>query len=457
MKLTVTERAGSWRIRKMVRGQMIDRVLGRVADMTQAQAEAAAYALVLKVQSDGPAALRSHDASAIRNGSALHNGVPTLGELAYSRLEHGLRHGTRKTDHRPWKDKTIKIKKSMLRQPRAEELLCLPIDQIDRDKIRGWYSKHLNKGVDVVALENLVRELSTVFSWAIDEGWVNDNPFAQLMHSERFVRARPKDRRLNIENGSLALFLEALTKFDSRKATSETVKHAILFTLLYATRAEETFRLQWSFVDWELDRIIAPGVKKDGWPGTKNRNPINLQLTNIVRTMLRYRREKDPKGRFIFPGRSGADQPLTSVRSSLAALCRKAGVEEVSIHDLRRTASQVAVYAGEKFLNVKSYLRHSATSGDVTLGYISQHPIPTLGYATQLQVADFIGKCLPGSINGEAMSGTVRLEGKRHILNSAFDANALEFALFNPVCRKGENGRWQWVEHDGIEDTLIGL
>ena len=175
---------------------------------------------------------------------------------------------------------------------------------------------HAAIGTTHKVLANGVLEvLRTVFARAIEFGYPATIP------PEASPRSRRTSAIASIESGELPAFFKALAD-----DTREDFKHFVLLSLLTGARRTNVLSARWQDVDltakvWRI-------------PDTKNGEPLLLPLVPEAVEIFEARKPKD-KG-FVFPAESATGH-LTPPKKRWPALAKRAGVDDLRIHDLRRS------------------------------------------------------------------------------------------------------------------------
>jgi integrase len=139
----------------------------------------------------------------------------------------------------------------------------------------------------------------------------------------------------------------------------EQVRDFLLVALFTGMRRSEVARLRWEFIDLEGRSLTVPT--------TKNGDPLELPLSKFLHDMLTTRREANPKGEWVFPGR-GKSGHLVESKKFYARVTKTSGIR-FTLHDLRRTFITIAESLDIPHYALKRLLNHRADS-DVTGGYI---------------------------------------------------------------------------------------
>lgn len=163
---------------------------------------------------------------------------------------------------------------------------------------------------------------------------------------------------------------------------------AIWLSSLAALRPCEVQGLKWSSVDFSLKRIIISTIfnrkekrlqnhpKQEDW----GQAPIPLVLESFLKPL----RERQFISEFVACGPDGTMLSYSSYLKGLKTLCRAAGVQVVTPHELRHTATELYYTAGANTEDLKRLLNHSSVRTTET--YIHRTPE---------RLADIAGKLNP--------------------------------------------------------------
>ena len=166
----------------------------------------------------------------------------------------------------------------------------------------------------------LTSRLFTLFqSWE----WCDGNPV-------RFVekaREEPRDRTLNTDE------LAALgTALDAENKTSPVAVTAIRIATMTGLRIGEVIAMKWADIDFEGKRVVLPD--------TKTGRRWQMLSSVVLVTLGTFPRLHGSEYVFTTAGR--AHVTYKTVHGTFARAVRRAGLEDVRIHDLRRTLMTTA-------------------------------------------------------------------------------------------------------------------
>jgi len=130
------------------------------------------------------------------------------------------------------------------------------------------------------------------------------------------------------------------------------IRAALLLYLLTGLRRNELLGARREWIDWSRRELRLPD--------TKAGRPHYLPLSNPAMAILRSLpiEEGNP---YLFPGRK-TGQPLVELKGAWERVRTLAGVPDVRIHDLRRTAGSWLAQAGHSLHLIGRVLNHSTPS-----------------------------------------------------------------------------------------------
>lgn len=162
------------------------------------------------------------------------------------------------------------------------------------------------------------------------------------MHPEQNIRTR------TLAGTELKSFLSAL-----RDEPNQVAADFFLFALATGARREECLRMTWTEVGLEEGVWRLPaGRAKSG----KSRV---IPLNDVSRQVL-ARRSAERRSEYVFPGRH--DGHLVSPEKAWKRVLRKAGIVDLKIHDLRRSAATLILNEGGSMAQAGNLLGHAPGS-----------------------------------------------------------------------------------------------
>ncbi|MBF0358506.1 MAG: site-specific integrase [Magnetococcales bacterium] len=121
-------------------------------------------------------------------------------------------------------------------------------------------------------------------------------------------------------------------------------------------RSGEMLGLEWNRVDMSAGLILLEAEH------TKNRKrrsvPLNQEAYSAILGRARFRAEYCPDSPWVFSHKDGAR--LKSVKTAFKVACKKIGIEDFRIHDLRHTCAAWLVQARVPLPEIRDLLGHSS-------------------------------------------------------------------------------------------------
>jgi integrase len=197
--------------------------------------------------------------------------------------------------------------------------------------------------------------ISSVFGKAIGYGlWEDMNP------CQGIAKFSEKSRDRFLGKGELPRFFEAL-----QEEPNETIRDYFLVSLLTGARRSNVLAMRWKEIT----------IEDATWriPETKNGTPQTVTLGEEVLEILRHRR-KNTRSFFVFPG-PGKTGHLVEPKRGWKRLLNGAGIEDLRIHDLRRTLGSWQAKTGASLAIIGKSLNHKSQSTTAIYARLDIDPI----------------------------------------------------------------------------------
>lgn len=321
---------------KRVGASMVWVKLGTFPDMTVEQArDEAAKALGEFATGENPAAVKR----------ALKV-EPTFSDAMADFLE-----GKRKRDGTPIAPKTKRDYSDLVRLhfgPLAKRKLSA----IERTDVKALHTK-LTKAGKLGQADKCVALVSSVFMYMLDtEQYSGANP------AERVKKNPPVQRDRFIQPDELPRFFEALAGMPS-----PTMRDFFLMALLTGARRANVCSMRWADLD------LQSGVWRIAM--TKNGTPQNVPLSPEAVVVLEGR---ERAGEWVFPG-DGATGHIVEPKKAWAALLKAAGLENLRVHDLRRTLGSWQARTGASLPIIGKSLNHKTHQATAIYARLDLDPV----------------------------------------------------------------------------------
>lgn len=220
------------------------------------------------------------------------------------------------------------------------------MNDISPAHVRFYVDKRSGEGISHSTINRELALLSAAINFANTEWeWGLPNPV-------RGRRLREPDGRVRWITRDEAETLIAMAASEPR------ARHLAAFIRLALNtgcRSGELLGLEWSRVDLHaaLIHLEAHHTKT----GKRRSVPLNQGARSAIISQARSRTERYPDTPWVFFRHDGSR--IQCVKRSFASACRKAGIENFLIHDLRHTCAAWLVSAGVPLTEVRDLLGHS--------------------------------------------------------------------------------------------------
>jgi integrase len=206
----------------------------------------------------------------------------------------------------------------------AKSLRAKPVDQIDTHDVLEVL-KPLWQQIPETA-SRVRGRIEAVLNAAKAKGYhLGENPARWRGHLDQLL---PKRQRLT-RGHHAALSYDKLPGFmvKLREREQSIAGLALEFTILTATRTNETINARWSELDVDKGVWEIPAERMKG--GRPHRVPLSDRAKNIVRTIGQVR-----QGGYVFAG-SNPKRPLSTM--AMAMYLRRMGYPDITVHGFRST------------------------------------------------------------------------------------------------------------------------
>jgi len=208
-----------------------------------------------------------------------------------------------------------------------------PLESLTRKEIKAWYlglsqaPSHANKALTY---------LRALYNWAVDfELIACTNPSLRI---RRFPSAQ-RERFLTLEE--LQRFMQGLGHQPVK------IRAYLLLVILTGARRSEARTIRWADLD-EKTRLWKKLRQKNG---TAHFVPLPVQVMEALQSLPRTHE-------WIFPGRQGGPWSDSYPWKAWDVIRRRCNLEDVRLHDLRRTVASYLAMNGENLPTIQNVLNH---------------------------------------------------------------------------------------------------
>jgi integrase len=252
-----------------------------------------------------------------------------------------------KIHKKTWKEDERRINKHIL-----PKWGSFSIKSISRSDIASFHAQ-IGKAAPYEA-NRILRLLSKMFSLAGQWGFVEEvtpNPAKSI----RLLKEEKRDRWLRPEE--LPQLVDAIEQEPNKVATQ-----AVWLYLLTGARKSELLQAKWDDIDWERKELRIAETKA----GRIHYIPLIELACQLLKSIQSI---KDNP--YIFPG-NVIHRPLVNITKPWKRICAKAGLEDIRLHDIRRTVGSWLAQSGNSLHLIGKILNHSNQSTTATYARFAQ-------------------------------------------------------------------------------------
>lgn len=242
------------------------------------------------------------------------------------------------TEHSKKKKRTWKADKSTLDRhllPKLGSRLAASIVSADIEPIHAAIGT-----VHPYAANRLLETVRKMFNWGKVAGFV---PQSLASPIAGIVRFRERKRKRFITTVEMPRFLEALEQEDNDYA-----RHGLWLLLLMGLRSSELLKAKWVDVDWDMGTLFI-GL-------TKNGEPLLAPISEAAMARLKVIPRTANNPHVICGQKPG--QHMRGLGTALRRVLKRAGLENIRIHDLRRTVGSWLAQSGKSLHLIGDVLNH---------------------------------------------------------------------------------------------------
>jgi integrase len=227
------------------------------------------------------------------------------------------------------------------------------LSMVNRQLVAAVHTNITMAGRPVVA-NRVLALVSSIFGWAVSAGLMENNPVRGIKHN------REKSRDRFLQSDELPRFFNALAEEEN-----ETMRDYFLLSLLTGARRANMLSMQWADVNMERAEWHLKTTKNDA-PQTVTLSPEAIEILNS-----RMNRSSSP---FVFPG-SGKTGHLAEPKKGWQRVLVRAKLDDVRIHDLRRTLGSWQAKQGASLAIIGKSLNHKNLNTTAIYARLDSDPV----------------------------------------------------------------------------------
>ncbi len=230
-----------------------------------------------------------------------------------------------------------------------------PLKEVSRRDIQRLHVT-IGKESGKTQANRVLALLSSLFGSAADwEYWEKPNPCKGVKRFPEQARER------FIQPDEMEKFMNSLADEENK-----TVRDFILMALFTGARKSNVLSMRWA--DVNLGRAVWKVEE------TKNGRPQLIPLVPEALELLKQRKKKS-RSVWVFPSRFGYGKHMTQPNRAFSRVCQRAGLEDLRIHDLRRSLGSWLAMGGKSLLLIGKVLNHKSSVSTAIYARVNLDPI----------------------------------------------------------------------------------
>lgn len=232
----------------------------------------------------------------------------------------------------------------------------IPPSELSREEIKRLHGK-IKTASGLYEANRTLALVRTVLTWGIREYAM---PFQNPAAGIKMFREEKRDRWL--EPHEIPVFFAAVNAEPNPE-----IRDFVLVALFTGARRENVLSMAWRDLDLENGRWRVPETKA----GESQVIPLHsaaLEILKCRRVMV--------SGFFVFPG-TGRSGHLADPKMGWSRILKRAGIDNLRIHDLRRTLGSWLATQGESLRLIEKTLGHKSQGSTATYSRLAVDPVKT--------------------------------------------------------------------------------
>jgi integrase len=269
-------------------------------------------------------------------------------EMLFSELFDEFLEKHAKLHKKCWQEDEAKYKRHLM--PFAKKR----ISSISKNDIIQLHSS-LSKSNGIYSANRVLSLLTTVFNKATDWGWDSSNPCVGIK------KFKEKSRERFIQGDEITRFFESLNE-----EPSEVFRDFFYIALLTGARRDNVQAMHWNDINFNRSEWR---IKE-----TKNGEAQTIPLASQAIDILKQRHE-NRNSDWVFPSSTSKSGHIEEPKRAWKNLLKRAEIEDLRIHDLRRTLGSWQAANGANSYIIGKSLGHKTQQATAIYARLNIDPV----------------------------------------------------------------------------------
>ncbi len=228
------------------------------------------------------------------------------------------------------------------------------IENVDILRLHNKINKQVG-GYQANRIHSLIRSMFyKAMEWKMYKEMINP--------AKGIERFKEQSRERKLESEELQAFFKSVSEEEN-----ETIRDYVLISLLTGARRANVLSMEWKELHLERAEWLIPADK------TKNAENHTLPLTNEALQIL-IERKTTKSGKFVFTG-TGKSGHLIEPKKGWIRILKRAGIENLRLHDLRRSLGSWQAKTGASLAIIGKTLAHKDQKTTAIYARLDNDPV----------------------------------------------------------------------------------
>lgn len=227
------------------------------------------------------------------------------------------------------------------------------LSDISRNDVAKLHSQ-LGSDSGIYQANRILERIRGIYNKAIEWGWEGENP------AQKIKKFREKSRERFLSAQELPRFFEAV-----KLEENEAARDFFLISLFTGARKTNVLQMRWDQLDLDRGAWTIPDTKN----GDSQLIPLSGQALEILNA-----RKATAQSIWVFPG-TGKAGHLQDPKKAWQRLLERAELEDLRIHDLRRTLGSWQAASGVSLHIIGKTLGHKSPSSTQVYARLDLDPV----------------------------------------------------------------------------------